>query len=225
MEKDRKKTPTGAEVPQKVIVEEDIPEFMQQDAGLGKENIGPEDCTPLYISKADLEEIIAKNGFDPFNALDMLLVSIITAHSNDRVSERLAEAKSALTNEKRPTGRPSVDDYDILLDAAWEYHSRQVEHQKINRSEIIRECYRRHHPNAPSLDRSTDSENSEVKRIMNKFDKELPLLLARVTCEMNEERMDTVIAVEQIAQSLRKLGVKVNLELIQPRLRRRKYPR
>lgn len=225
MAKDRKKVATAAIVPQKAIVEEDIPEFWQQYGNLGKENIGPEDCTPLYISDADLEEIIAKNGFDPFDALDMLLMSIITAHSNDRVSERLAEAKAALKNEKRPTGRPSVDDYDILLDAAWEYHSRQVEHQSINKSEIIRECYRRHHPEAPSLDRSPDSEHSEIKRIRKKFDRELQVLLARVTSEMNEERMDTICAVKRIARTLRELGVKVNLESIRPRLRGGRNPR
>ena len=154
MAKDRKKMATAAIESQKDIVQADIPEFMHQYAGLGKENIGPEDVYPYYIPDVDFEGTIREKGFDPFDALDMLLVSIITAHSNDRVSERLAEARSALTNDKCPTGRPSVDDYDILLDAAWEYHSRKVRDQKINKSEIIRDCYRRHHPNALSLDRS-----------------------------------------------------------------------
>jgi hypothetical protein len=220
MAKDRKKTPPAI-VPQEDIGQADIPEFLQQYAGLGTENIGPEDCSPLYISETELDGIIREKGFDPFDALDMLLMSIITAYSDDRVSERLAEAKSALINEKCPTGRPSVDDYDILMDIAWEYHSRQVRNQKINRSEIIRECYRRRHPDAPSLDRFPESENSEVKRIRNKFEKEEKLLLARVTSEMNEDRMYAVRAVTQIAQTLSKLGVKVNLESIRPRLRRR----
>lgn len=219
MAKARQKTRTAAITQRKTMVQAVTSAFMLEDTDLGKEIIGPDDVNPLYISETDLEEIVRKNGFDPFDALEMLLLSVIKAHSNDRISERLAEAKSALTNEKHATGRPSVDDYDILLDIAWEYHSRQVRNQKINKSEIIKECYRRFYPNTPSLDRSPDAENSIVRRIMNKFDKDRPLLLARVTSEMNEARMNTVLAVRVIAQSLSELGVKVDLKSIRPRLR------
>jgi hypothetical protein len=198
------------------------PPFMQDDIGMGHEKIKADD---VYWTgddeNIDAYELIRQSGYDPDGPLELLLLSVIAGHPDERsTAKRLIKALEALT-ATHPKGRPQDDDYDVLLQIAWKYHELKFAgHQRIKIAKLVRECLAaRISKNSDPLARSEDGENSKVKRLKRKFQNGKDLLLARVTSEFDPDRMDLIRAVNKIAIGLEKLGVKLDRNAIRPRLR------
>jgi hypothetical protein len=194
----------------------------------GKENITAED---VYWAgedgQVDSEAILRKHGYDPAGPLELLLMSIIAKHPDHHRTpqERLSMGLDALIGQRR-TGRRPNDDYDLLLEVAWQYFTRSFGgEERIDLAPIIRDCLASHSgATSTSHRRSIDGENSEVKRLKRKFEKQKDLLLVRVTAEMDPDRMDMVRAVRRIASALQRLGVDLDPTVIRVRLRRGQNP-
>ena len=200
-------------------------EFMLAHAGEGSENIGPYDVTWTGGGQ-DADSLIEKHGYDPQGPLELLLLAIISGHPDSRGNSlsrqrRLEIALSALTGRPRSRGADASDDYDTLLRIAGKYHEAEFASlsepapSTISLAKIVRECL----PDV--FERLVDGENSEVRRLKNKFKEAKDVLLSRVTSESDFERLDAIRSIRQIAEQLRALGVSADPTAIRPRLRRR----
>ena len=198
------------------------------DERRGTENMGPGDVVWVGDDgQLDPEEILKKHGYDPYTPLELLLLSIIDAHPDSSTlprsrSERLDEAISTLLGRPGRRGRDETDDNDILRRIAWRYHEQKFnERSDPKLAPIIRECLMdTNKARKKDYSRSIDAENSTVRRLADKFRREKDVLLTRVTSEMDPDRMYAIHAVNETADRLEELGIKLDRNAIRARLRR-----
>lgn len=205
-----------------------LPDFMRADLGRGKENITAADVEWVgEDGKLDEDALLAKHGYEPETALDMILRAVIAAHPkrNSSLAARLEFAKSALFGNA-PRGRRTSDDYEILLDIAWEYFNEQFKFdepkpfKEVELAPLIRKALEKRYA-APHRTgaRAESGENSDVHRLARKFSKDRNVLLIRVASEMNADRVDFTKKVRKVARRLQQLNVELDIDLIRPRLR------
>ena len=195
-----------------------LSKIQDADAGLGLENLTPADT---YWGgdddRFDETEILRTHVYDQYNALELLLLSIISKHpSTDTATERLKIAMHALTGEPFKNGRPLSEDDEVLRAAAWRYHQLTFYGQKIELAPLFRKCLAMvGDAKVGSLERNEEAENPRIKRLIRKFNREKDVLLTQVTHEQDPDRL---VLLSKIAADLKKLGVKldVNIRTIRP---------
>ena len=191
---------------------EDIPDHIKQGCPKkGLEGVRGERLP--WISedgKLDPDVILQECGYDQHAPLIYILSAIIEANpmqDSGSNTTRLEVTLAALIGEGSKRGMDELDDYNILLDVAWNYViafyagglvAPQV--QPIVRSVVER---------LPEKDRRRIADpESVVRRISRKFRKDKNLLLARVTGEYNPDRRDKMRAINKVLRQLNDLGIK-----------------
>ena len=199
---------------------EPVPDYMQGHAGRGVENLGPEDCAWLgKDGNIDPDEILKANGYDPDPPLELILGAIIDAHpAKDSRQDRLENALEALTGVKRKRGMNSKNDYDLLLQIAWEYHVAHLngEEYETEVAPIAKRVIERLPPNDPRKPRA--GLISVIRRLVRKFNKDRDLLLTRATSQMDWFRMHDVNAIRDVVKKIEELGIPANVGSVKPRL-------
>ena len=110
------------------------------------------------------------------------------------------------------------DDYDLLLQIAWEYF---VAFWKSGGKEPeVAPIVKRIIARLPQTEiRKFHAESDSVtSRLGRKFRKERDVLLARVSSQIVWNRMDKLRDISDVVKRMRTLGISVRLETIEPRL-------
>jgi hypothetical protein len=217
---------------------EEMPEFMKADVGRGTEEFKPEDL-PWMGDEGDLDsdQLVSHLGHDPLSPLEYVLLAIIDAHAQKPAPQpkskdapkrspgkgremtrgaRLEMAIAALTGSiLRKRGMDEKDDYELLLQIAWEYHCRfwAANRTPPEIDPIIRARVERLPPQDP---RRLAITSSVVSRLRRKFLKNKDLLLARAAEQRNLRRMDRLRELETILLRMKSIGIPIDLSVLRP---------
>jgi len=126
---------------------------------------------------------------------------------------------NALTGKHRKRGMKKLDDYDLLLEIAWNYHVHQVEGngQPPAIAPIIGRIVEALPLQDPRIAAGTDS---IIRRLTRKFKADKDLLVTRAVLQMNFDRMDRLHIITDVALQIKTLGIPLDLTAIRPRLRK-----
>ena len=205
--------------------EEEMPPYIKKGGGRGASHLGPNDLVWLgEDGELDPDEALNRHGYDPTPPLSIILSAIIDAHpieGGDTKEARLEKALKALTGRKRMRGMDTKDDYDILLEVAWDFFVSFIENNGAEPE--VKPIIRKHIEQLPENDprRYMAEIDSVFRRVSRKFAKEKDLLLARVTGDSNYDRMDTISLIKNILAQFEKLGIKVENTAVKSRRRKR----
>jgi hypothetical protein len=211
--------PKPSQLPDFVATSSEPADFMRGDAGIGTDNIGPDDVVWMVPGAGgELEVPLPKLGYEQYSPFDLVLLAIVRARPKEGKGrapdtneyERLRQARTALFGEPGlDLGLTRADD-EILLRVGRQVFEDIVAHKggEVELAPLIRKFAAPHYKQE-ELARSVEAENPTVRRLSAYFDKHRDEYLARVTTPdyYAQARIDRII--DEILDRLESLGVSV----------------
>jgi hypothetical protein len=99
------------------------------------------------------------------------------------------------------TGRPKINDDRLLLEVAWRVHVAAVRGDNYSLREVVRKVLEDTFETR-NFRRGEDSENSDVRRLVSRFEKEEQEWLARASSQDDFQRMDVFYLLNNICSAL-----------------------
>ncbi len=181
--------------------------------------LGPEDFA--WIGKdgtLDGEALLENVGYEPEGPLRLILGAIIAAHPTDekRTNEdRLLEAEAALLGTHRKRGNRESDDEELLHEIGNRFFEEWLKdtNATIDVGPIVRKVL-----NDREIRFRMVTEESVVRRLQRKFDKDRDRILARVTRSLKWYLLDFYKRLLRVISDLQALGVEVDSSLLWRRI-------
>lgn len=160
------------------------------------------------------EELLALHGYEFETPTEQLLLRLIDAHnpSEEQRGERLRHAVAAISGG-RLKKRPSVQERQILLAVAQEYHREYFETRHEPELEpIIRGILNR----SEWQGFRAGSKKSIISDLARKFRTSQDVLLVRATSGPEWDPLDRSNELQRISHDLAKLGVQIDVGAVRP---------
>lgn len=185
------------------MAEDEIPEYVKEMTQSGRaaelnDNFDSSDVVWTgFDGELDPYEIMDEYGFEPETNLENLLAALIKGHAPEISDEELinstTNAMAEIARSRKATGRPEVNDNEIIKEVAWAYHDAFYElgisggsNAKPKLRYIVRKVIEEYFPDT-AKERSVELD-SLCRLIERKFKKDLDIHLARATCDDDYDR-------------------------------------
>jgi len=207
--------------------DEEIPEYLKKLSKGGPiksdDGFGPEDVAWTgKLGELDPDEIIAEQGQDPFNPLQLLLMALVRGHTPEAKSQEVLSitqtAFTAITGKKPRRGAIERDYHALLQEVAWRYFVALVANNMsdgdIELQPIVRDVLG---ADTEQIAAEHGVEPDNLPKILaTKFNEAKDLYLSRATTDDDWDRIRAFPDLNAAIESLATAGIKVDQTTLKP---------